>query len=211
MATFVLIHGSWHGGWCWEQVVPLLAAKGHRVLAPDSPGMGGDRTPFADDVMAQWVDAAAAIVEAQEEPVILVGHSRGTIIVSAVTERLPDLVARAVYLNGTMLADGEALIEMKGASDEVFAGVIPSADGTACGIDPACVAELFYGQCASDVAARAVARLSMEPMQPYGVRLHLSPDQFGRVPRTYIGSTDDLAFPPALQREAQARWPCERA
>jgi pimeloyl-ACP methyl ester carboxylesterase len=48
MATFVLVHGAWHGGWCWHKIVPLLEAKGHRVLAPDLPGLGEDHTPLAD-------------------------------------------------------------------------------------------------------------------------------------------------------------------
>jgi pimeloyl-ACP methyl ester carboxylesterase len=172
--------------------------------------MGDDRTPFANDVMAQWVDAAAAIVEAQKEPVILVGHSRGTIIVSAVTERLSDLVARGVYLAGTMLADGEALMDVKAGSDEVFAAVVINADGTACGLDAARAPELFYGHCAPDVAARATQRLTIEPLQPVGVRLQLSHDRYGRVPRIYIETTDDRAIPLPFQREAQSRWPCER-
>ena len=49
MATFVLVHGAWHGGWCWERVAPLLVAKGHRVIAPDLPGMGSDTRKHGAD------------------------------------------------------------------------------------------------------------------------------------------------------------------
>ena len=47
MAVFALVHGAWHGGWCWEEVTPLLEAAGHRAYAPDLPGLGEDRTPLA--------------------------------------------------------------------------------------------------------------------------------------------------------------------
>ena len=47
MSTFVLVHGGWNGGWCWEKVVPLLEETGHKVEAPDLPGLGDDRTPIS--------------------------------------------------------------------------------------------------------------------------------------------------------------------
>lgn len=56
---FVLIAGAWHGAWCWERVIPLLAAAGHRVLAPDLLGMGEDPTPLAGVTLASWADQIA--------------------------------------------------------------------------------------------------------------------------------------------------------
>ncbi|HLY58890.1 MAG TPA: alpha/beta fold hydrolase, partial [Stellaceae bacterium] len=75
MSSFVLVHGAWHGKWCWEKLVPLLEAAGHEVLAPDLPGMGDDRTP-ATLSLAAWADFVARRIEDCAEPVILVGHSR---------------------------------------------------------------------------------------------------------------------------------------
>lgn len=210
MATIVLIHGSWHGGWCWEKLVPLLEAKGHHVLAPDSPGMGDDHTPFAEDIFGQWVDAATVIVEAQSEPVVLVGHSRGAIIVSGVAERVPDKLAQLVYLTGYALGDGEALMDVRSASEDVYAALVPSDDGSTVCLDPALAPNLFYGLSSPEVVARAVARLCLEPLQPASVHLKLSDDRFGRVPRAYIEASEDRALPLALQREAQQRWPFHR-
>jgi pimeloyl-ACP methyl ester carboxylesterase len=87
MARFVLVHGAWHGGWCWERIVPLLGAAGHEVLAPDLPGLGADRTPFAADVLAQWADFVAGLVRGAAEPAVLVGHSRGGLVISEAAER----------------------------------------------------------------------------------------------------------------------------
>src|SRR4051812_38188961 len=73
MATFILVHGAWHGGWCWERLAPLLTAAGHRVLAPDLPGMGADRRQLGDDPLGEWAEAAmpcdtVAVLEADHSP-----------------------------------------------------------------------------------------------------------------------------------------------
>lgn len=207
MSTFVLIHGSWHGGWCWEQLAPLLEAKGHRVLMPDLPGMGSNRMPFAEDVHGQWVDAIAALVAEQPEPVVLLGHSRGGVTASAVAERHPDRIQLLVFLAATVLADGQSMLEVNGASDEVYASVIPSEDGVNCRIDPAAARRLFYNDVSDEEAERASAKLASEPMRVYGARAELSDARFGRVPRSYIETTQDLALPLSLQKESQARHP----
>ena len=77
MAIFLLIHGAWHGGWCWRKVVPLLEADGHRALAPDLPGHGKDETPLTEVTLASYSDRICEIAGAQPGPIILVGHSMG--------------------------------------------------------------------------------------------------------------------------------------
>ncbi len=56
MSTYILIHGSWHGAWCWHKVIPLLEASGHKVIAPDLPAHGHDRTPIADISLNSYVE-----------------------------------------------------------------------------------------------------------------------------------------------------------
>jgi pimeloyl-ACP methyl ester carboxylesterase len=93
MAVFVLVHGAWHGAWCWERVLPLLEQRGHRVLAPDLPGMGRDPTPLAAITLDGWARFVVDLVGRQAEPVILVGHSRGGAVTSQAADRVPDRVA----------------------------------------------------------------------------------------------------------------------
>jgi pimeloyl-ACP methyl ester carboxylesterase len=210
LSTFFLIHGSWHGGWCWERVVPLLEAQGHRVLAPDLPGMGMDRTPFAEDVMEQWIAWGASLIEAQPEPVILVGHSAGGQLVSALVERVPDRVTQAIFIAAALLADGQSRAEPKFGSDELYAAMRLSDDGKAYNIDPARAHELLFHLLPPDVAAHSVARFVNEPLQPALFRLRLSAERFGRTPRAYIETTEDRAIPLSLQREMIKYWPCDR-
>src|SRR5262245_17861037 len=98
MSTFVLVHGAWHGAWCWYKVVPQLTQAGHTAIAPDLPGLGRDRTPLAEISLDRWTEAICEIVDAATEPVVLVGHSRGGIVISEVAERRPARVATLVYL-----------------------------------------------------------------------------------------------------------------
>ncbi len=84
--TFVLIAGAWHGAWCWQKVVPLLEAQGHRVRTPELPATGADTTDPAEVTLESWARFVADLVAAEPEPVILVGHSRGGVVISRAAE-----------------------------------------------------------------------------------------------------------------------------
>src|SRR5690348_12061426 len=114
MTSFVLIHGAWHGGWCWQRVTPLLEAAGHRVWAPDLPGLGSDRTPLEQVTLDTWRDFVCKHLERAGEPAILVGHSRGGVVISAVAEAMPEKIARLAYLAAFLVPDGKTLGEMYG-------------------------------------------------------------------------------------------------
>ena len=92
MSTYLLIHGAWHGAWCWYKVIPRLERAGHRVVAPDLPSLGIDRTPVAQISLDTWTDSICGLLDAQDEPVILVGHSRGGILISQAAEKRPEKI-----------------------------------------------------------------------------------------------------------------------
>lgn len=77
MAVYVLVHGAWHGSWCWDKVVSGLEAAGHTAHALDLPGHGGDATPLGEISLDSYVEHVGAILTALPEPAILVGHSLG--------------------------------------------------------------------------------------------------------------------------------------
>ncbi len=111
MSTFVLIHGAAHGGWCWYKVVPLLEKHGHTVLAPDLPGHGKDKTPVADVTLQLYVDSVCKLLDAQREPVILVGHSMGGGIITQVAEERPERIKWLVYLAAALPRNGQSMFE----------------------------------------------------------------------------------------------------
>jgi len=88
MSTFVLIHGGAHGAWCRYKLIPRLTAAGHRVVAPDLPGCGIDTTRHSDVTLQACVERVCGLIDAAEEPVVLIGHSAGGgVITQAAEER----------------------------------------------------------------------------------------------------------------------------
>jgi pimeloyl-ACP methyl ester carboxylesterase len=105
--TFVLVHGAWHGGWCWRRVVDVLKACGHRVFAPSLTGVGDRAHLFAGDISLQThVDDILSVVETEElRDFVLVGHSYGGFVISGVADRLRERVACYVYLDASVPPD----------------------------------------------------------------------------------------------------------
>src|SRR4051794_784768 len=87
--TYVLVHGAWHGAWCWKKVLPLLRQRGHRAVALDLAGHGEDHTPVAGITLETYVDQILSCVhkEAHGEPVTLVGHSFGGLVITQAAEQ----------------------------------------------------------------------------------------------------------------------------
>ena len=113
MATMVLIHGSMHGGWCWQRVAPLLRAAGHDVYTPTLTGLG-ERVHLAhpDVDLDTHIRDVLGVLEFEDlHEVILVGHSYGTMVITGVADRVPERIAHLVYLDGTMAADGQAALD----------------------------------------------------------------------------------------------------
>ena len=113
MAGFVLIHGAWHGGWCFDPVTALLSERGHIVAAPDLPGMGGDADALRGVTLEGWAEFTAGICremrrELGSEPLVLAGHSRGGLVVSATAEADPSAMDGLAYICALMVPDGKS-------------------------------------------------------------------------------------------------------
>ena len=210
MASFVLVAGAWHGAWCWDYVIPLLEARGHRAVAAELPGMGADRTPLGEVDFAAWAGAVASVVEAAGEPVILVGHSRGGVVISQAAELVPDCIRLSVYLTAILMRSGESALDS--------AGMVPpdtlrernyelTDDALAFKVLPDLA--LSYGRAPPELVERALAQMTPEPQFALVTPLHLTAQRYGRVRRAYVECLGDETVPPALQRAMQAREPCE--
>lgn len=101
MSDFVLVHGGWHGGWCWRQVAGLLTQRGHRVFTPTLTGFA-ERIHLIDCVEGPdtHVEDVAQLIEWEGlSGFTLVGHSYGGTVVTAIASRMPERIGRLVYLD----------------------------------------------------------------------------------------------------------------
>ena len=211
MASFILIHGSWHGGWCFDTIKGLLAAGGHEVIAPDLPGMGGDEAALRAATLQEWAEFTADLCRnATQAPVILAGHSRGGIVVSQAAEVAPDAIDALVYICAMMLPDGMSRADFKQlespnpAFDEIIA---PVHGGAGTVVDKDRAGAIFAQLCSNDTVAAAMARVVAEPHGPRATPLALSSERFGSLPRTYIECTEDRTIPLSSQRRMQQMVP----
>lgn len=212
MSTYVLIHGSWHGGWCWEKVVRSLKRAGHNVEAPDLPGHGNDRTPIGQISLQGYADRICQLLGAQPEPVILVGHSMGGVAISQAAEHRPDKIKTLVYLSGNLLGNGESLFEVAQEDEESLVPpnlVVHENQGTST-IREDAIEDIFYNDCSEEDAARARALLSPEPLTPMVTPISITEENFGRIPRAYIECLRDRANSPSAQKRMYTTVPCQR-
>jgi pimeloyl-ACP methyl ester carboxylesterase len=212
MSTFVLVHGAWHGAWCWEKLTPLIEKTGHRVIAIDLPGHGSDRTPPSDCTLASYARRVVETVEAQPGPVVLVGHSAGGIAISEAAERIPDRIDRLVFLAAFLLRDEETLGSWlrQDTDARLRPGVVASEDRRTSIIRADMVKDILYNECSDEDVAWAQARLGPDPNLPVSTPLHLTGIHFGRVRRIYIECLRDHAVSPMLQRRMHTASPCEQ-
>ena len=211
MSTFILVHGAWHGAWCWERVTPLQQDQGHTVLAPDLPGMGNDKTPLGEDTLDLWARFVADLVRRQKEPVILVGHSRGGIVVSQAAEYVPDRVLTLVYLAAFLVPNGRTLLDTMRRippRPESKDSLVFAPDQATSTIAPDAVRRVFYNTTSDEWVARAAAFSGPEPMVSFTTPLQVTGERYGLVDRVYIECSQDRAIAPQLQRLMVAEMPC---
>jgi pimeloyl-ACP methyl ester carboxylesterase len=111
MATFVLVHGAWHGAWCWSRVRRALRAEGHEVFAPTLTGLADRSHLLSRDVdLATHIDDVANLLQWEDlSDVVLCGHSYGGCVISGAADRAPQRIASLVYLDAFVLKDGESV------------------------------------------------------------------------------------------------------
>lgn len=211
MAHFIMIHGAWHGGWCFDSLRPALEAAGHTMDAPDLPGMGGNDAELASATLAGWADFVADLVRAAPQPVILCGHSRGGIVISEVAERVPEQIKALVYICAMMLPSGMSRADLKaimGANPLLDAIIEPHPSGHATVVNPHLAPAVFAHLSPPVLAEAAAARTVAEPNAPRKTALNLTAANYGRVPRHYIECTQDRTIRIAEQRHMLALQPC---
>jgi pimeloyl-ACP methyl ester carboxylesterase len=131
MSTFLLVHGAWHSGRCWDRVVPLLESAGHRVLAPSLTGYGDKAHLLSPEVGLDThvADIVTTIVEEDLDEVVLVGHSYAGLVISSAANQVPERIAHLVYLDAMVPEDGETATDVQPMTQDLIDRAARSGDG----------------------------------------------------------------------------------
>ncbi len=194
--TFVLVHGAWHGGWCWREVAQGLLDMGHSVSAPTQTGLGERRHLIAKDItLDTFIADVANHIETEElDQVILVGHSFGGVTITGVADKIPDRIRHLVYLDSTILQNGQTVFDVlppdvvaarrKLAADQGNGIFLPAPAITAFGIPEG-----------HRLASWVKRRMTPHPINTFeSPRTLQHPVGHGR-PCTYITCTDPIYAP----------------
>ena len=205
MATYVLVHGGGHGGWCYRKVARLLRAAGHEVFTPTLTGLA-ERSHLVSpstDLETHIADIINLLVWEDLQDIILVGHSYGGMVITGVADRAADRIAELVYLDAAHPRDGESLaIVAPQQMEPTYAGV-RVVDGVELVMWPFPGMAQFFGITDPADAAWTESKLTPHPWKCFAQPLTLrNGDAAARLKRTNINCTASLGSSPG---EARAR------
>jgi pimeloyl-ACP methyl ester carboxylesterase len=201
----LLVHGAWHGAWCWDKVAPELRRRGFRVAAIDLPGHGSDPEPLTD-LHGDATKVREALSQLGE-PALLVGHSYGGAVISEacdhpLAESLVFLAAFPLDVGETCLSAAVEESEANGISWEgrpnLGEGLATSPDGATSTLDPDAAAACLYNDCDPAAVEWALDRLGPHPLANLGQSPHSA--AWKAKPSTYVVCSGDLVVHPELQR-----------
>lgn len=205
--TFVLLHGAWHGGWCWQFVAEALRTRGHRVTTPTQTGLGERRHLISADLTLETFiqDLVNHILAEDLTSITLVGHSFGGNAVSGAAERIPERLRDLVYLDCTVLAGGERAADI--IDPKKFGDRIAASDGV--GIPPP--GPEAFGVLDAAKAAWLQQRLTPHPLGTMTSKLPIHGLPGNGLPARYIACTRPVYHPPERVFDWADRcgWPIE--
>lgn len=202
MARFLLVHGSWHGAWCWDHVVQNLHKSGHVVRAIDLPGHGDNARNPEDVTLAHYTAAIQAEVSEMGGPVILVGHSMGGLAISVASDGIAGEISKLVYVAGIVPGRSDSLIDLteRHIPTPRLLDTSVEIEGLVGTVKPDYAHGLFYSDCSPEVSERSAARLGPEPLMPLLTPASVSEAGFGSIPKLYVECTQDNTIPLGAQR-----------
>jgi pimeloyl-ACP methyl ester carboxylesterase len=204
-ATYMLVHGAWHGGWAWTGVADRLRARGHHALNPTLPGHGSPSAPPGQVTMSRYVESVVDLVDRQTHPVVLVGHSMAGAVISRAAELRPEKVASLVYVAAFLLASGESVLRamQADADGQVLPRLRFNEDGTGALVDRDTVRSHIYNETPDEIFEQAwPLLLESQPTQPLSEAVFVTPERFGRIRRVFVKTRRDRLLSPSAQQRA---------
>lgn len=199
--TFVLVHGAWQAPFVWDSVKAGLEKTGAHVVTVQLPGHGNDMTTPQTLSLDVYRDKVISALSGIQGKVILVGHSLGGVIISAVAEKVPSRIEKLVYIGAFLPASGQSLLDLANtdADSQLGAALVPSADQLTLDVKRDKLIDIFVPDGTEAVKTLALTNYRAEPAIPFTNKVTLTAENFGSVQKVYIQTLKDRAISPALQ------------
>ena len=200
--VFVLVHGAWHGGWCWQEVSQQLREKGFRVYTPTLSGLGEHKNVINENINLQThITDIINFIEMEDlHNVVLVGHSYAGTVIAGVADSIPGRLNKLVFLDAMIVHNGESPISTQFKEVQAAMGEFVAKKQN---IAPIIPAEEF-GVTEKAKAKWVNERLTPQPFNTFAQRLTLKHTYGNNVPLVYISCTDkQLPIIKKMSKEAQ--------
>jgi len=209
MRDILLIHGAWQGAWAFDALVPFLTQRGWSCHAVDLPGNGASGAAAGPANLESYV---AHCISVMPRRAVVLGHSGGGVVASALAEAVPDRVSALVYLAGMMLPSGMEFAELVAGTDAPGkAGIVPylqwSTDRQFSTVPQQAALDIFLHDCPPEAARAAASKLRPQATSGFALRAQLTPGRFGTVKRVYVEALQDRSVVLGVQRRMQALVP----
>ena len=207
--TYVLVHGAWASSAAFEGIKTRLEKAGEKVILVSLPGHGDDQTPPNTLTMDVYRDKTIEAINSVEGKVILVGHSMGGMVISAVAEKIPNRIEKLIYLAAFLPANGQSMLDLASTDKDSYLGnaLVPSEDKLTIGIKQDVIVPALCQDAPDGVKQFVVSTFRAEPAIPLTNKVTLTAENFGRVPKYYIHTLQDHTVSLARQKGMVAAAP----
>ncbi len=195
MAVYVLVHGGWHGAWCWDRVAPLLREAGHQVFTPTLTGMGELEGLLTPEIgLDTHIEDVVKLLEAQDlRGVILIGHSYSGMVITGVADCVPKRVAHLVYLDAFVPHDGQSVADVVPMVGKMLTrDAMKNGDGWRVNPMPEMPLGIggLYGITQEPDRSMVRSKVTAQSLKTFTQPLHITnPDALAAIPHTFIQCT----------------------
>jgi pimeloyl-ACP methyl ester carboxylesterase len=189
--NFVLVHGAWHGAWCWAAVINQLERLGDRAYAVDLPGHGMNRADRSKVTLESYVNSVAEFIERHDlKNVVLAGHSLGGLTIPGVAAKIPTRIKRVVWVTAMVALDGETIIDVANSPLAAAADTVPERS-----IPIEMMGPDFLNGLANDMTPElreyVLSALGPQPIAPILEKVKMAPYFATGIPSSYLVCEDD--------------------
>jgi pimeloyl-ACP methyl ester carboxylesterase len=193
---FVLLHGAWHGGWCWDAVIKGLEKAGHTAEAPTMPGHQADDDRSAI-TFENYIDKIVDVLNKQASPVVLVGHSSAGFLIQSAAPKAAQNISQLIFLNAFILPDGKCQFDLvpPEASEAMTAAAKASPDNSVPVIEDFVRNQLMMGE-SIEIQDALISRLVPQPIALFTTPVSTGDFEKLTIPKTAVFCKDDASLPP---------------